>query len=111
MAEGVRFVCSECQRTIEAWSDGNPYYFDRAGKKRYAYHPDHENLARCIGNDTPHLCLECGEEFMVDSRAPVKSCPKCGSPRFVVTFELDGHPCPFCKSGEFHRDPDFFAVS
>jgi hypothetical protein len=96
---------------MEAWSDGNPYYLDESGKKRYAYHPDHENLARCIGNDSPHLCLECGEEFMVDSRAPVEACHKCGSGRTVATFDLAGYPCPSCKAGEYRRDPDFFAIS
>ncbi len=40
MAEGFRFVCDSCDRTIEAWSDGNPYYFDDDGKKQYAYHPE-----------------------------------------------------------------------
>ena len=111
MAEGVRFVCGGCQRAIEAWSDGNPYFLDESGKKRYAYHPDHENLARCIGNDSPRLCLECGEDFMVDSRAPVGACPKCGSTRLVGTFELAGHPCPYCKEGEFSRDPGYFCIS
>ena len=111
MAEGLRFVCTGCHKAIEAWSDGNPYYLDEAGAKHYAYHPDHEALARCVGNDSPHLCLGCGEEFMVDSRAPVESCPNCGSPRFVATFELEGHPCPNCGDGEFSQDSDFRCIS
>lgn len=53
MAETVRFTCSELGKTIEAWSDGNPYHIDENGQKQYAYHPDHENLARRIGNDSP----------------------------------------------------------
>ena len=57
MAMAIRFVCGGCERTIEAWSDGNPYYIDEAGAKKYAYHPDHERLSKCIGNDDPHLCL------------------------------------------------------
>jgi len=48
MAEAVRYVCGKCGHAIEAWSDGNPYYIDDAGTKQYAYHPDHERLARCI---------------------------------------------------------------
>ena len=111
MAEGLRFVCSGCGKAIEAWSDGNPYYLDEAGAKRYAYHPDHENLDRCIGNDSPHLCLGCGEEFMVDSRAPAEACPGCGSKRFVDTFRLAGRPCPFCKAGRFSVDPGFRPIS
>ena len=111
MAEGIRFQCNECSMTIEAWSDGNPYYIDSHRKKKYAYHPDHENLARCIGNDSPHLCLSCGEEFLVDSRAPVSACPKCDSTEICDTFELDGKACPFCSKGTFQLDPTFHAIS
>ncbi len=31
MAEARRFVCGNCDKTIEAWSDGNPYFIDDAG--------------------------------------------------------------------------------
>jgi len=54
MAEGIRYKCSDYGKTIEAWSDGNPYFIDGRGKKKYAYHPDRENLARCTGS-TPHI--------------------------------------------------------
>jgi DNA-directed RNA polymerase subunit RPC12/RpoP len=111
MAEAVCYICSECGKTLEAWSDGNPYYIDEKGQKQYAYHPDHENLARCIGNDSPHLCLNCGKEFLVDSRAPSMECPQCGEKDFVSTFELDGITCPFCKRGIFERDSNFRVVS
>lgn len=40
MAEGIRYICDNCSRAIEAWSDGNPYYIDDSGNKKYAYHPD-----------------------------------------------------------------------
>ncbi len=111
MAEGVRHVCSACRRAIEAWSDGNPYYIDEAGQKQYAYHPDHERLARCIGNDTPHLCLGCGYEFNVDSRAPAAGCPTCTSGDIVDTFQLSGRRCPYCKEGLFAVDPDYHRTS
>ncbi|MBT3382050.1 MAG: hypothetical protein HN742_26015 [Lentisphaerae bacterium] len=111
MAEAVRFVCSECPAEIEAWSDGNPYYIDEAGRKQYAYHPDHERLARCIGNDSPHLCLACGEEFNVDSEAPIGQCPKCTSTDISETWELAGRRCPHCKGGILAVDPDFRCVS
>jgi hypothetical protein len=71
MTQAQRFVCDRCGHAVEAWSDGNPYYNDEAGDKQYDYHPNRERLARCIGNDSPHLCLGCGTEFKVDSRAPV----------------------------------------
>jgi predicted RNA-binding Zn-ribbon protein involved in translation (DUF1610 family) len=111
MAEGVRFVCDVCGEEIEAWSDGNPYYLEPWGAKVYAYHPDHEALARCVGNDEPHLCLACGTEVMVDSRDPLTACPACHAVELVDTFQLDGQRCPSCKTGRFARDPGFFAIS
>jgi hypothetical protein len=38
MAHGVYFVCRGCGREICAWDEGNPYYLDEFGRKRYAYH-------------------------------------------------------------------------
>lgn len=111
MAEAVRFICSECDKALEAWSDGNPYFLDENGQKQYAYHPDHENLARCIGNDSPHICLNCGEEALVDSRSPIQSCPKCKAENLVSAFRLEGKLCPFCKKGVFMSDQDFHLVS
>jgi len=66
MSECVRFVCSGCEMSIEAWLDGNPFYLDAGGKKIYAYHPRHEELAKCIANDVPHFCVECGIESKID---------------------------------------------
>ena len=111
MAEGIQFVCQHCKHQIQSWSDGNPYWIDDYGKKHYAYHPNHEALARCIGNDSPYLCLNCGGEFLVDSRAPVQNCPKCESTAIADTFHLDGKPCPFCHLGTLKRDPRFWVIS
>ena len=111
MAECIRFVCDACGHAIEAWSDGNPYYLDEDGAKQYAHHPHHDLMARCIGNDSPHLCLACGAEVMVDSREPTRECSACGAEALVDTFELEGQPCPACKAGRFARDPEFWCVS
>ena len=113
MAQGCRFVCicSGCDRTIEAWSDGNPYYIDEDGKKRYAYHPQHDLLERCIGNDAPHLYLSCGHQFMVDSEAPIARCPKCSARDIVNTLELSDKACPYCRTGVFAVDPGWSAIS
>ena len=111
MAQALRFVCSKCSHAIEAWSDGNPYFIDEAGAKQYAYHPNHAQLARCIGNDSPHHCLGCGAEFMVDSRAPIAACPSCGVSDVVNSYRLSGCRCPYCKQGTFTKDPDFDCVS
>jgi predicted RNA-binding Zn-ribbon protein involved in translation (DUF1610 family) len=111
MAQALRFVCSKCSHAIEAWSDGNPYFIDEAGAKQYAYHPNHEQLARCIGNDSPHHCLSCGAEFKVDSRIPVTACPSCGASNIINSYRLGGCRCPYCKQGTFTEDPDFDCVS
>ena len=110
MAAGIRFNCSNCPLKIEAWDDGNPYYYDDEGKKIYAYHPSDEVMF-CVGNDSPHLCLACGKKFMVDSAAPVTLCPKCKSSNIRDTFRLSGKKCPKCKQGVFVIDPEFRAIS
>ncbi len=111
MAEGVTYICDNCGQAIEAWSDGNPYYYDKAGAKQYAYHPDHKRLDRCIGNDSPNLCLECGHEFLVDSLAPITRCPKCRKRKFTSIFLLDKQRCPYCNEGVFKADPNSYAIS
>ena len=110
MAEGRRFVCDSCANAVEAWGDGNPYYIGETGAKIYAYHPSAER-GRCIGNDVPHLCLECGQEFNVDSNAPCSECVGCSSNRISDLLMLEGHTCPVCRSGRFLLDPEFRAVS
>lgn len=111
MAAGIRLACTSCQFAIVAWDDGNPFYLDERGRKRYAHHPNHEALARCIGNDVPHLCLECGAQARVDSRRPRDRCRRCRTGRLVATWELAGHTCPRCHEGRFAQDPEFIAIS
>ena len=111
MAESVTYVCEACGKSVGAWSDGNPYYIDEEGGKKYAYHPDHERLARCIGNDSPHLCLGCGAEFVVDSRMPIATCPGCGSAEIARIYRLEGKRCPYCKAGQFASDPHDRCIS
>lgn len=111
MASAQRFTCDSCDHEIIAWSDGNPYYFDESGQKQYAYHPDSEGLARCIGNDDPHLCLSCAAEFNVDSENPTKTCPKCVLKKIKSTTDLENCRCPFCKAGKFHADEDYCCIS
>ena len=105
------FICDSCDHFVEAWSDGNPYFFDRNGRKQYAYHPNHDLLALCIGNDKDHLCLTCSHEFRIDSRDPQTTCPKCKSEQFSDSYELDGKPCPWCHAGVLKIDPEFHAIS
>lgn len=111
MAECLRFVCTGCGHSIEAWSDGNPFYLDGAGNKVYAYHPNHDELEKCIANDVPHLCLQCGAESNIDSRLDPQVCPKCGSGDVVHTFALESVKCPKCNGGHFAIDEDFHCIS
>jgi DNA-directed RNA polymerase subunit RPC12/RpoP len=111
MAECIRFVCSGCRHSVDAWSDGNPFYIDESGNKQYAYHPNHAELEKCIANDVPHFCLQCGTESKIDSRLDSKVCPECRSENIVDTFNLEGVRCPKCQHGHFGRDKDFFCIS
>jgi hypothetical protein len=111
MAECRRFVCSGCGEAIEAWSDGNPFYVDETGNKKYAYHPNHVELEKCIANDVPHLCLQCGAESKIDSRLGSKACSECRSEKLIRTFLLEGVKCPTCDSGHFVSDNDFQRIS
>ncbi|MCA9099443.1 MAG: hypothetical protein KDA36_13695 [Planctomycetaceae bacterium] len=111
MAECIRFVCDSCGFAIEAWSDGNPFYLDEEGKKVYAYHPNHDELVKCIANDVPHLCLDCGKEVKIDSRLEQKVCSKCKSARVAETYVLNGVECPKCREGRFNQDEGIVAIS
>lgn len=102
MAQGFKMICSGCEHSIETWDEGNPYYIDENGKKCYAYHPSPDR-GRCIGNDAPHFCMSCGQEFMVDSRVPTAKCPKCDDSDIAPTMELDDRTCPHCRAGVFVR--------
>ena len=111
VAQSRFLVCCGCGFEIEAWSDGNPYYRDHRGRKRYAYHPDHERLARCIGNDEPHLCLQCGAQIKVDSLKPVSQCRKCKAGPLIALRDLEGRPCPHCSAGKYVLDSERGAIS
>ncbi len=87
------------------------FYMDEIGNKKYAYHPCHEELAKCIANDVPHLCLKCGTESKLDSRRESKLCPACGSEMVIATWKLDGVKCPKCAEGRFVIDNDFCCIS
>ena len=110
MAQGVEFVCSFCERGVSAWDDGNPYYIDRdrmamkglprSRCKVYVYHP-HEPRFPVEGNDVPHLCMDCGHEFNVDSELNRTTCTKCRSTEIVDCFDLNERTCPWCRKGAF----------
>ena len=111
MAQCVESVCEGCGHGIQSWDDGNPYWIDDSGDKHYAYHPDHENLSRCVGNDSPHLCLSCGKECEVDSRSPITACPSCKAEKLVDTWDIGGKPSPYCKKANFGVEPICVAIS
>ena len=110
MAECIRYQCGNCDNSVEAWSDGNPYFFDERGRKQYAYHPS-ADFAKCVGNDSDFLCLNCGEEFLDDLGQPNLQCAKCHSNAVTGTSDLNGKQCPKCKVGKFEVDSNFHAIS
>ena len=110
MALGIQFECEHCGHTIMVWDEGLPYLIDERGKKRYVPHPD-PDWDKAIGNDLPYLCLNCGTEFPIDSRARTDVCPHCGSQNIARTTSLEGRLCPMCKKGRFYQDPDFWVIS
>jgi len=111
MAQGIQFLCGNCDKKIAAGSDGNPFFIDEKGEKYYAHHPEHDLFEKCIANHVPHLCLVCGEEFEIDSRTPAAICAKCALRYIAKTYELAGHQCPACKKGVFSLDPTFLCRS
>ena len=137
MAQGWVFECSECQYALEAWSDGNPYYYDTGGKlvvqiihpdpdtlevprqrKIYVYHPSHPKWP-IVGNDVRHICLDCGRKFYVDivgleevdDRHVPPPCIRCDGPNVVALWDLQGRTCPKCRRGQFGCDPDSIMIS
>jgi DNA-directed RNA polymerase subunit RPC12/RpoP len=111
MAQGRLFRCTNCKFRVGAWSDAKAYYLSERGRKKYAYHPNHELLARCVGFDVPHLCLECGTIFDIDSQKPSSTCRTCTSTRIVDCYLADGCKCPKCKQGTLKEDPKGRAIS
>ena len=106
---GVRFVCTNCTNDVEAWEGGIPYYFNRRGMKKYAFHTD-PNFQRCVGNDSLRLCMECGAQAMVDSKTRLTYCFTCSSDKIESLSGIWGRLCPFCKLGVLTQDPDFHCV-
>ena len=115
MAQGTTMVCTNCQFSLEAWEDGNPYGIDadkllieglsRQEAKVHFYHPQPPPVGAFeFGVDVPHLCLACAAEFCVDSEEPTSTCPSCQSPKICDLCELESKTCPKCGRGVFVSD-------
>ena len=100
MAQGYDLRCSNCEKTIEAWDEGHPFYLDMSGKRVYAYHPDPERDF-CTGVESDCMCLDCGNEMRQDVDALLKPCAKCRGLNIVDVTDLAGKSCPTCKRGVF----------
>jgi nitrous oxidase accessory protein NosD len=111
MASGETYRCNQCRFDVMVWSDGNPFYRDEKGAKHYAYHPNHDLLDRCIGNDPSRLCRSCLETFIHDSDRPAPTCAKCGSADTLDLHEIAGTTCPKCQKGKMTHDPNSYAIS
>ena len=100
MAAGRIYRCGSCGLRLEAWDEGEPYYFDERGEKRHAHHPSPER-ERCVGTESPHLCMDCAAEFLAGDADAPPACPACGSSRVLWTWLLEGRACPRCRTGAF----------
>ncbi len=98
MAAGTAFTCETCGFSIFARDDGDPYVIDADGSKRHV-HPPGPERDRAVGIDVPHLCLGCGVEFAVGSRAPRVDCPARPCERIRATMDLAGARCLRCNAG------------
>lgn len=109
MAERIRTVCPACEWSVKAWSDGNPYLIED-GTKRYVPHPS-QDWDKAVGNDVPAVCLDCGRQTTLDSRAPRKACSRCRSGRLRPAYSLAGCECPRCHDGQMARDDSYRMIS
>jgi hypothetical protein len=75
MAEAFRFICNSCGKTIESWDEGHPYYFDKRGRKKYAYHPNPKR-DQCIGVDPPPPVLGLCRELLERIPSPQRPMPE-----------------------------------
>jgi hypothetical protein len=125
MAAGIRFICSQCRFTVEAWDEGNPYFLSDKGKPQFFYHPARERkleeyiqqsagryltgkeredfIASRTGNMSDLLCLDCGNTFRLDLEKRKRICPRrnCKSKNVVDPSMMGGKICPRCKMGTF----------
>lgn len=104
MAASRTFICDACGHSIEVWDDGNPYFIDAGGVRRYAYHPD-PLRDRCTGVEWPAVCLQCGADVVQDSAAPLERCPRCDALALTDATALLGCQCPYCCRGVFRQGP------
>ena len=118
MGQRFRFVCNSCDCAIEAWEGGHPYYVEsvvtKTGavkqRKRHVNHP-RSKVRMCVGSDSLHVCLSCGNRFVVDSEAPITVCPQCRSSEIVDAIGVEQKSCPYCRRGTFEMDPSFHIIS
>jgi hypothetical protein len=81
-----------------------------ADVKKYAYHPDPKG-DQCIGVDSPHLCFVLRREVLDQFPIPNRPMPGMFLHLDLRHLPPGGKNYPFCKNGNFERDPNFWAVS
>jgi hypothetical protein len=106
MAAGIRFVCNSGGETITSWDEGEPYYLDKRGRKKYAYHPDPKR-DQCIGIDSPQPVLVLWRELY--GRFPIPNRPM---PEMFLHLDprhlRPGRPeLPVLQKGQIRARPPF----
>ena len=103
--------CDNCDYVLSVWPDANYYYWSKGQDKNKVFvHFPSDEMSLVVGAEVENLCLDCAQEFRVDSEAPVECCPKCYSPNISDMRELDGKLCPFCHEGHFVDSPETTAL-
>ena len=121
------FTCDSCSFEIASWGDGNPYIEGPDGKRHHFYHPcEDEQIARIVetilgrvptsneidemlqqhcGNESNHICLDCGSRSLRNEKEAKVPCRDCGSTSVADAYHLAKKPCTACKAGTFDVGP------
>jgi DNA-directed RNA polymerase subunit RPC12/RpoP len=134
MAMGLLYRCTGCGLSVTTWDEGNPYILDDQGEMHFFYHPGGWDVVEevvnssavgmtltgkereafihsRVGNQSDHICLDCGTLYRCDIERAEPVCPGCASGRSCRTWRIEGVECPKCRKGVFERDVEFTAIS
>lgn len=127
MALRTTFTCTHCQFDIDSWDEGSPYLLCDDGFRFYFCHPcEHSDWRRCFERETGkqpasdeelmsfvsaracheahYLCLHCARQTKRDPKRDSLLCTGCKKSALKDLCELEGIPCPKCKTGTFHGE-------
>ncbi|MDT9547601.1 MAG: hypothetical protein RI826_09735 [Chlorobium phaeovibrioides] len=107
-------ICTSCGFSPGTFTvEGGLYVMDDEGCFIRCRHPlEHRTIAEVLGQDADialvrerterlyeWLCLDCLSEGAQPRGGSSPLCSRCGSRYGKFFADIDGHPCPACKSG------------